>query len=386
VLSTARLGSGSPQVDSNFAIDVLTAVILGGVAFNGGSGHPLGVFFGVATIGVLNAGLIFAGLSDWYQQIAKGVILLLALGMDQFALYRGRRAVRAAAVPTAAEPVGSADGGELLVARSGRTTTTGREPILECAGLRLRYGSVQALRTGALAVHPGEIVCLVGDNGAGKSTLIKILSGVLAPDAGSIRFAGSEIRFGSPSDARRAGIETVYQDLALCPNLGVAHNLILGDEPRRRLLRLLPVRDDREAGRRAAARLESLGIGLPNLHQPVRWLSGGQRQSVAIARALKEDVRLVILDEPTAALGVSQTQHVLEIIRATAERGIGVILISHDVETVVGVADRVVVLRLGEVVHDGPAEELSETELAHLMAGLLPGGRIPRRVTAGAEG
>jgi ABC-type sugar transport system ATPase subunit len=306
--------------------------------------------------------------------------------MDQFALYRRRRAVREAAIPTstaATEPAAIAS--EEPLARVPDRAVAAAEPVLACEGLALRYGSVQALRGAGLSVQPGEIVCLVGDNGAGKSTLIKILSGVLAPDEGRIHFGGQEVRFASPSEARGAGIETVYQDLALCPNLGVAHNLILGDEPRRRLA-LVPVRDDREAQRRAAARLESLGIRLANLNQPVRWLSGGQRQSIAIARALKEDVRLVILDEPTAALGVAQTQHVLEIIRATAARGIGIILISHDVETVLSVADRIVVLRLGEVVHDGPASQLTDTELAHLMAGLLPGGRIPRRAATAVEG
>ena len=214
------------------------------------------------------------------------------------------------------------------------------------------------------------MVCLVGDNGAGKSTLIKLLSGVYRPDEGEIRFDGQPVSFGSPADARSSGIETVYQDLAVCPNLGVAHNLILGDEPRRRMWGFLPVRDDRAAVLRTRGRLASLGIELADLNQSVGRLSGGQRQSVSIARAMKEDVKLVILDEPTAALGVTQTRNVLRIVRQAAENGAGVVLISHDIRTVFAVADRVVVLRLGKVVYDGPVADVTHSRLLHLMAGL----------------
>lgn len=216
----------------------------------------------------------------------------------------------------------------------------------------------------------GEVVCVVGDNGAGKSTLIKLISGVYKPDAGRIELDGRPVEFGGPIDARRAGIETVHQDLAVCPNLGVAHNLILGDEPRRRMFGLIPVRDDAAAVARTRTRLASLGITLTDMNRSVGRLSGGQRQSVAIARAMKEDVKLVILDEPTAALGVAQTRNVLRITRQAAENGAGVILISHDIRTVFAVADRVVVLRLGRVVYDDSVHRITHTRLLHLMAGL----------------
>lgn len=385
VLTTARLGSGTPQIGTSFELDVLTAVILGGVGFAGGSGHPLGVLTGVATIGILNAGLIFAGLQDWWQQISRGAVLLLALGADQIATHRRERAVKLQApqepgkvdppVDTVerpdeqlmvAEGVSAAEEYGLDVERSRQAG----EFVLECNGLARRFGSVFALRNGTFSVRAGQVVCIVGDNGAGKSTLIKLISGVHRPDEGQIRFAGETVAFDSPIEARRKGIETVHQDLAVCPNLGVAHNLILGDEPRRRVFKFLPVRDDGVAAERADRRLTSLGITLTNLNRSVGRLSGGQRQSVSIARAMKEDVKLVILDEPTAALGVTQTRNVLRIVRQAAENGAGVILISHDIRTVFAVADRVVVLRLGSVVHDGPVEAVTHTKLLHLMAGL----------------
>jgi len=386
VLTTARLGSGTPQIGTSFELDVLTAVILGGVGFAGGSGHPIGVFTGVATIGILNAGLIFAGLQDWWQQISRGAVLLLALGADQIATHRRDRAVKLQAPQEAGmvnEPVdtgvdepanqhefpATASAAEEYGVEIERTRAAG-EHVLQCENLTRRFGSVFALRDGSFAVRSGEVVCIVGDNGAGKSTLIKLISGVHRPDSGQIRFMGEPVTFDSPIDARRQGIETVHQDLAVCPNLGVAHNLILGDEPRRRLFGFIPVRDDGAAAERASRRLASLGITLTDLNRSVGRLSGGQRQSVSIARAMKEDVKLVVLDEPTAALGVTQTRNVLRIVRQAAENGAGVILISHDIRTVFAVADRVVVLRLGSVVHEGPVEAVTHTRLLHLMAGL----------------
>ncbi|MBO4207956.1 ABC transporter permease subunit [Micromonospora echinofusca] len=372
VLTTARLGSGTPQIGTAFELDVLTAVILGGVGFAGGSGHPVGVFAGVATIGILSSGLIFAGLEDWWQQISKGAVLLLALAADQFAEYRRSRAARREVPPdaddqrSAGAPTAPVDEYDLGIVR----TRPPGEVVLACRGLARRFGSVFALRDGTFSVRAGEVVCLLGDNGAGKSTLIKLVSGVYRPDAGTIEINGSVAQLAGPADARRAGIETVHQDLAVCPNLGVAHNLVLGDEPSRRLLGILPVRDDAAAVERARTRLASLGITLPDMNRSIGRLSGGQRQSVAIARAMKDDVRLVILDEPTAALGVTQTRNVLRIARRAAENGAGVILISHDIRTVFAVADRIVVLRLGAVVFDGPVDTITHTRLLHLMAGL----------------
>jgi ribose/xylose/arabinose/galactoside ABC-type transport system permease subunit/ABC-type branched-subunit amino acid transport system ATPase component len=387
ILTTSRLGSGNANIGNQFELDVLTAVILGGVAFNGGAGRLTGVLAGVATIGILNASLVFAGLEAWYQDIAKGGVLLLALVADQWSSFRTSRS-RGGGTPGPASP-GSPGRVEPLdrgTYRPRRAEPERRE-VLRAEGLQLSYGSVRALRDGSLTLHAGEVVCLVGDNGAGKSSLIKILSGAARPAAGTVTVAGETCSFDDPAEARRAGIETVYQDLALCQNLGVAHNLVLGAEPRRRRLGLLPLRDDLTAQRVSTDRLASLGVTIDDLARPVQRLSGGQRQSVAIARVLGTQVKVVILDEPTAALGVKQTRNVLAAVRAAAEQGAAVLLITHDVETVFAIADRIVVLRLGEVVHDGPADGLDDIALVHLMAGLSAepaGGSAATR--AGASG
>jgi len=366
MLTTARLGSGAPNYGIQFEMAVLTAVILGGVAFNGGSGHPLGVLTGVCTIGILDAGLIFAGLQDWYQQIARGSLLLLALVSDQAILAFKTRASRGARlVPVAAPDVVVHDD----VAERERPRSADGEVALEATGLTVRYGNSTVLVDAGIRVHAGEVVCVAGDNGAGKSTLIKALCGVARPVAGEIFLDGRPMAFAQPSDARRAGIETVFQGLALCENLGVAHNLVLGDEPRRRIGGILPVRDDRRATAIARSRLGSLGVTVSDPNRAVAQLSGGQRQSVAIARVLRDDVRIVILDEPTAALGVKQTAEVLRLVRSVADAGHGVVLISHDVEDIFEVADRVVILQLGRVIFDGAIAELTRLELLRLMSG-----------------
>lgn len=391
ILTTARLGSASPSLGTGFELEVLTAAILGGVAFSGGSGRPLGVFFGVAVIGIINAGLVFEGIDDYYQQIARGMLLLLALGADQFAQFRRERratregassrldALRAKLTPRLAGGVAAADGSlgaaKIALDRAEQRAVK-REPddpelpLLEARDIGVRYGSVLALEAGSISVRSGEVVALLGDNGAGKSSLIKVLSGAIRPTHGELRLHGKPVSFHSPHDAREASVQTVYQDLALCPNLSVAHNLILGDEPMRRLFGLIPVRDDQLAVEQASAHMRELGIKLKDQGTLVEQLSGGQRQSVAIARAVRKEVGVVLLDEPTAALGVTQTRNVLDLIRSIAARGTGVILISHDIETICDVAERVVVLRLGKMVHEGPIDEVSQIELLHLMAGV----------------
>ncbi|MFN8621229.1 MAG: ATP-binding cassette domain-containing protein [Chloroflexota bacterium] len=371
VLTTARLGSAQPQVGTNFELDVLTAVILGGVAFNGGSGHPLGVLIGVLTIGVLDAGIIFVGVPDFWQQIARGGVLLLALAFDQFAQYRRdhRHGPATSREPATAE----ARSLERPARRSEQAGRTTGRLVIECKDLQKSYGAVNAVRGVSFSVHAGEIVCLVGDNGAGKSSVIKMLSGAVEADAGSIEIDGQPVTIRNPHDARTQGIETAYQDLALCPNLGSAYNLVLGAEPVRVPLGPFSVRDDAKGRQIAKDRLVQLGIVLDDDERPVRLLSGGQRQSVAIARIADEDVKVVILDEPTAALGVKQTRNVLDLVRTLADRGAAVILISHDIDTIFEVGDRAVVLRLGRVVHDGPIRDLTQLDLVHLMAGLRPG-------------
>ncbi|MEV6561391.1 ATP-binding cassette domain-containing protein [Nocardia sp. NPDC051756] len=214
--------------------------------------------------------------------------------------------------------------------------------VLSARGLTKRYGAVQALAGADLEVHAGEVVALVGDNGAGKSTLVKAISGVTVADEGEIVFAGEPVRITRPQDAQALGITTVFQDLALCDNLDVVANLHLGAETS-----ICSVLDEIEMERSARDLLASLDVKIKDVRAPVSALSGGQRQSVAIARALLGRPRMVILDEPTAALGVEQTAQVLALIGRLRERGLGVLLISHNLVDVRSVSDRVVVLRLG---------------------------------------
>jgi ABC-type sugar transport system ATPase subunit len=199
-----------------------------------------------------------------------------------------------------------------------------------------------------------------------------MISGAIQPDRGETHLLGKPVQFGSPFDARAAGVETVYQDLALCANLGAAHNMVLGKEPTRTRWGPLSLRDDAKSQQIARQRLLELNIALEDYDRPVGSLSGGQRQSVAIARTVTDDVVMVILDEPTAALGVAQTRNVLNLIRTLAERQVAVIMITHDIEIVFEVADRIVVLRLGQVVYDGPTTTISQANLVHLMAGIVP--------------
>lgn len=224
-----------------------------------------------------------------------------------------------------------------VAARQGAT-----QPVLSLSGVSKRFGAVQALTDVDLEVHAGEVVALVGDNGAGKSTLVKIIAGVHRPDSGSFVFDGRQVAIDNPQHARELGIATVFQDLALCDNLDVVANLWLGQEAvRGRVL------DEVEMERRSWSLLRQLSAKIPSVRIPVAALSGGQRQTVAIARSLLGDPKLVMLDEPTAALGVAQTAEVLNLVERLRERGHAVILISHNMADVQAVADRVAVLRLG---------------------------------------
>ncbi|WP_028034698.1 ATP-binding cassette domain-containing protein [Chelativorans sp. J32] len=215
------------------------------------------------------------------------------------------------------------------------------EPILRLRGISKQFGAVSALADIDLDIHAGEVVALVGDNGAGKSTLVKVLAGVHQPTSGTVEFMGREVTLDTPAKALELGIATVFQDLALCENLDVVANLFLGHE-------VAPWHLDEVAMEvRAWTLLNELSARIPSVRQPIASLSGGQRQTVAIARSLLLDPKIIMLDEPTAALGVAQTAEVLNLIERLRDRGHGVILISHNMEDVRAVADRIVVLRLG---------------------------------------
>jgi simple sugar transport system ATP-binding protein len=244
--------------------------------------------------------------------------------------------------------------------------------VLEARGIVKRYGHVEALGGADFSVHPGEVVALIGDNGAGKSTLVKAMSGVIAPDEGELLIDGRPTVLTSPQHARQLGIETVFQDLALAPELGPAENAFVGRELLRPgLLGRLGVLDRKEMRRRALESFTSLGTDVKDMDAPVAALSGGQRQSVAICRSVMWADRLVFMDEPTAALGVRQTRKVLELIRRVADGGVAVVLISHNMTEVLQVADRVQVLRLGRRVAEFEGSGTDVETLVGAMTGAL---------------
>ncbi|MEV0233001.1 ATP-binding cassette domain-containing protein [Nonomuraea sp. NPDC050786] len=245
-------------------------------------------------------------------------------------------------------------------------------PLIAAREIVKSYGHVEALRGADFTLRPGEVVALIGDNGAGKSTLAKILSGVERPDEGTVEIDGEPVAFGSVEEARSAGIETVYQDLALCADLSPAANFFLGRERLKPgLLGLLGVLDNAAMRRAAQEACERLGVRLASQTAPVSALSGGQRQGVAVARAVTWARRAVFMDEPTAALGVVQTRLVLDLIRSVRDSGVSVVLISHNMQDVKAVSDRVEVLRLGRRVARFDTANVSMEELVGAMTGAL---------------
>ena len=248
-------------------------------------------------------------------------------------------------------------------AANGAATATGSAPLLRLQGVDKHFGAVQALVDVNLDVPAGQVTALVGDNGAGKSVLIKCISGIHSPDGGQILWEGTPVSLRSPRDASALGIETVHQDLALCDNLDIVQNMFLGREKVRRL-----ALSEEDMEKAAGATLSSLAVTtVRSIRQPVASLSGGQRQSVAIAKAVLWNSKLVIMDEPTAALGVAQTAMVLGLVRRLADRGLAVLLVSHNMNDVFEVADRLAVLRLGRMVAVRPAAELDRQIVVDLM-------------------
>jgi len=244
--------------------------------------------------------------------------------------------------------------------------SAGGEPVLRARRIDKSFGAVRVLRGVDFEVRPGEVVALIGDNGAGKSTLINILTGVLRPDAGEVFFEGKRVEFDTPHEARERGIETVYQDLAVAPQLDAVSNIFLGREHRRAgVLGRLGFLDGGRMRRETEEQLGDLRVRLSSLEKPLSTLSGGQRQGVAVARAVMWASKVVIMDEPTAALGVAQVEMVLDLIRRVRDTGIPVVFISHNMPHVFEVADRISVLRLGEMVAElDPATATTDDAVA----------------------
>ncbi|NNG04404.1 MAG: sugar ABC transporter ATP-binding protein [Inquilinus sp.] len=242
-------------------------------------------------------------------------------------------------------------------------------PILSVEGLSKRFGGVHALEQVSFELFPGEVLALAGDNGAGKSTLIKAISGVYRPDDGRILYKGEPVAFDNPRQARDLGIETIYQDLALADNLDIGANVFLGREPLRRLFGLLPALDRKRMRQEALQAIETLDIEIKRLDVPVRTLSGGQRQAVAIGRAIYWKAEILIMDEPTAALGVPEQRKVRALVEGLKEQKVGVIFISHNLGDIFAVADRILVLRRGIMAGIRRTADTDADEIVKLMVG-----------------
>ncbi len=244
-------------------------------------------------------------------------------------------------------------------------------PILQGTNLSKRFGGVHALEKVSFELHRGEVLALAGDNGAGKSTLIKVVAGVYQADEGQIVYQGNPVTFADPREARNAGIETIYQDLALADNLDVGANVFLGREPERKLFGFLPAVDRRKMRSEARGVLDVLDIEISDegLSQAVHSLSGGQRQAVAIGRAIFWNATVLIMDEPTAALGVPEQRKVISLINGLKEQNVAVIFISHNLGDIFAVADRILVLRRGRVAGIRQASETNDDELVKMMVG-----------------
>jgi D-xylose transport system ATP-binding protein len=243
-------------------------------------------------------------------------------------------------------------------------------PVVRAVSVTKYFGGVRALENISLDLIPGEIVALVGDNGAGKSTFVKILSGIYQPDEGSIWLGDTQVRQLDPGRARKFGIETVYQQLLLCDNLGAAANVMLGREPVRARFGPLRFIDSKRSVNEARKHIAELGIELENMIAPVRRLSGGQRQAIAIARSTVSAHRLIQFDEPTAALGVRQTRATLDLIQRVAARGVAVIVISHNLDDVFAVAHRIVALRLGRISLNTQVNQTTREQVVACMTGM----------------
>ncbi|WP_222618608.1 ATP-binding cassette domain-containing protein [Nakamurella sp. PAMC28650] len=264
------------------------------------------------------------------------------------------------------------------------------EPTMVATRITRKFGAVVALADASVHISQGEVLGLVGDNGAGKSTLLKILSGAITPDSGTITLEGSEVVLRRPSDALQVGIETVYQDLALVDTMSAVQNIFLGREELsgRRALRAFNLVGDRSMRKQARQVLTELGVKVPSVNVSVKGMSGGQRQCLAIARAVLWGRKIVILDEPTAALGVRESAQVLDLITRLRDRGVGVIVVSHNMQQLMQVADRITVMRLGRSIATRTVKGTSAQEIVGLITGAIPpdGEALPQSSSCAATG
>lgn len=343
VLVLSRLSAAYTQTGRTWELLVIAAVIIGGTSLFGGAGTIIGTVIGVLIIRVINTSLVIFGINANWQEIAIGIIIVGAVAFDSYQRRRQKKRQARKAISTGEEKDRLSLDVESLFKQKGRRSDRQGSVALEMKGVSKYYGFVRALDDVNLKLYVGEILALVGDNGAGKSTLIKLASGAHTPDQGTIEVFGKTVHLRSPRDAMSHGIATVYQHLALVDTLDVAANLYLGREPSRgwKIDRTRMLQEGGEL-------LKALRIDIPSPKIAIGNLSGGQRQVVAIAKAISQGGRIIILDEPTAAIGVEQQVKVLELIEALRDQGLSVVMISHNLSHVFSVADRIMVLRGGK--------------------------------------
>ena len=342
----------------------------------GGAGTIIGTIIGALIIRVINTSLVILGVNANWQEIAIGAIIVAAVAFDSYQRRQQKKMQARRAISTGEEKVReSLDVESLFGERERRVEHSGRTIAMEMREVSKYYGFVRALENVNFRLYEGEVLALVGDNGAGKSTLIKMASGAHAPDHGTIEVFGDTVHLDSPRDAMAHGIATVYQDLALVDTLDVAANLYLGREPSRGV-RIDRARMLREGGEL----LRALRIDIPSPKVALGNLSGGQRQIIAIAKAISQGGRIIILDEPTAAIGVEQQAKVLELIEALREQGLSVVMISHNLSHVFSVADRIMVLRGGRNVGTLAAHETTTNHVVSLITGT---GSVPEQSAHG---
>jgi ribose/xylose/arabinose/galactoside ABC-type transport system permease subunit/ABC-type branched-subunit amino acid transport system ATPase component len=394
LILTSQLDGASVQIGMGLELQVLTAILLGGVAFTGGRGSLWGTLAGILFIGVLDDGLTIINVGPYVADVFVGAALVVAAGFD--VLYQrierlpmdvvettpaqtaSARAGPATAEPArpdrSVEPMSPAGTDGAVVKVQGNGEGRENEPTLAVRSVSKRYGPVTALRGVSLDLQRGEVLALVGDNGAGKSTLVSIISGLTRPDTGEVAVDGQLCSGHGARTARDLGVETVFQNLALVNTLSIVDNVYLGRELYRggRVGRAVFYLDKHRMRRELDATFARLGLQLPPVTAKAGSLSGGQRQAVAVARAVLWQSKVVVMDEPVAALGVAQTEAVLSVVEGLRDHDVATLLITHNMDQVVRVADRVVVLRLGQKVADIDVRTSGVSKMQ--LVGLITGG------------
>ena len=366
------------SIDANRGVGweliAIAMTVIGGTLLTGGYGSVLGTVLGAFMYAMVNAGLLLIGLQGYWVNIFLGIVVLVAVlinrvVIDRFVMSPNRTALEQPIIVADEAGARGGAGPSYAATRADATRPAGAtKPVVALRDVTMSFQSVTALRNISIEAREGKVLALLGDNGAGKSTLIKVLSGVYQPTSGSVEVDGRPVTLRSAHDARAAGISTVFQDLAVCDLMSIARNMVLGNEP---LKRFGPLRiyDAKKADRVTTDALAALGVDLRRqLSDPAATLSGGQKQAVAIARAIVYGSRCLILDEPTAALAVRQTQQVLDQVRRARDAGQAVILITHNLQQAMSVADEVVVLARGRVMGQFSSADADLERVTQLVA------------------